>query len=522
MDDQAQIHELICRYLDSDCSAGELAVLDRLLSTDPSAATAFAKLAQFDSLIEAELKEQIHRDWLRQFLHGLHIADLLAEEAEEELAAAQAPKATVSECCDERPLDVDLPRIGKRNLHNYPGRRSNSSYRWTLPLSVAGFLAGVAALVLVATFNLRFPAHRPIEGNSPLVAARLTRAVDCVWSHETAAPTVGDELAAGRRVALNSGLAELVFQSGARAILEGPVTLEVRSGMGAMLHRGKVAVTVENPQARGFEIHTPGMTYTDLGTEFGVLVAQTGAQEVHVFRGRVQAEQGTERGARSGEQNSPPLILSAHEAVRIAAPDALGSPGRSIERIAADQKRFVRVIREPFPLYSTGVRLAHGEKDPHWQIVAISTDPAFKLKQALVAKVDPSYGYLAGSRATAQWIATAGTVPFMPDGCRWTLRTQFNLSGFDPATAQIEGRIAADDYVAEVRLNGVPMPLPERARAEGLPGTGAELRIDKGFVAGRNTVEIVVKNAVIKDAKGNRMAFYLEWKGTAARSEKRQ
>ena len=32
------------------------------------------------------------------------------------------------------------------------------------------------------------------------------------------------------------------------------------------------------------------MKYTDLGTEFGVLVQESGEQEVDVFRGAVQAE----------------------------------------------------------------------------------------------------------------------------------------------------------------------------------------------------------------------------------------
>ena len=81
-----------------------------------------------------------------------------------------------------------------------------------------------------------------------------------------------------------------MFQSGARAVLQGPATLEVASKTSALLQHGKVTVTAEEPDAHGFEIHTPGMKVTDLGTEFGVLVAKDGMQEVHVFRGSVQRQ----------------------------------------------------------------------------------------------------------------------------------------------------------------------------------------------------------------------------------------
>ena len=86
----------------------------------------------------------------------------------------------------------------------------------------------------------------------------------------------------GRRVGrrpqagFTSGLAEIIFENG-QTILQGPATLEVRSRSSAVLTRGKLSVTVEKPQARGFEVVSPGMKYTDLGTEFGVLVAENAA-----------------------------------------------------------------------------------------------------------------------------------------------------------------------------------------------------------------------------------------------------
>jgi hypothetical protein len=183
--------------------------------------------------------------------------------------------------------------------------------------------------------------------------------VDCRWEGN-AAPETGDDLAPGRKLSLKSGLAEIIFQGGARTLLEGPATLEIRSRMAAYLQQGKFTVTVENPLARGFEVRAPGMKYTDLGTEFGVLVASNGEQEVHVFRGTVQAEADSEsekggaatqriegggetvQPARPPVAPSPTLVLSANQALRVAAPEPSGKPVKPAERIEANAKQFVR------------------------------------------------------------------------------------------------------------------------------------------------------------------------------------
>jgi hypothetical protein len=164
---------------------------------------------------------------------------------------------------------------------------------------------------------------------------------------------------AGRTLQLRTGLAEVVFRNGVQAIVEGPAVFEICSGTAGRLTRGKCSVTVEDPLARGFEIRTQNMTYTDLGTEFGTLVAPNGEQEVHVFRGRVQAEQSSQQrpgskgpesqgqgatgsGSRVPVPRSAPLIVTAHQGIRVAAPNDSGKPGKPIELIAADEKQFVR------------------------------------------------------------------------------------------------------------------------------------------------------------------------------------
>jgi hypothetical protein len=357
--------------------------------------------------------------------------------------------------------------------------------------------------------------------------ARLIRIADCHWAIGSHSPHLGDDLEPGRKLVLLSGLAEFMFTSGVRVLLEGPATAEVTSRSSVMLRRGKLTARVEDPDARGFEVRTPGMKYTDLGTEFGVSVATDGVQELVVFRGavRAEAEGGDGETRRHGESSvaaSPRLllpasavILTANQAIRIAA------PGKPMERIAADERRFYRAA-ERFALFSTGVGLDRGAADPHWQLTEVSTLPHFKAQPAVVAIPDGSY--VPDNRAKAQWISNSKAKDAMPAGCRWTLRTHFDLTGFDPSSARIEGQVSVDNFLVEVRVNGMAVPIPTGNRDDFLLQKWLPLKIEEGFVSGENTLDIVIENGptfaqgsgnLIEHDPGNVMGLCVDWTGTA-------
>jgi hypothetical protein len=240
----------------------------------------------------------------------------------------------------------------------------------------------------------------------------------------------------------------------------------------------------------------------------------------------VQAE-GTTEGARgwglgAGDTNAPsspspqPLILSADQAIRVSA------PGKPIEQIKAEVKRFVRKMPalEPFALFSSGIGLDRGAADPHWSIIAVSTDPKFVRRPATVC--DRSSGYRADSPKTAQWISLTEVLQGMPEGCRVTFRTEFDLAGFDPATARIDGRSFGDDWVVEVRLNDRPVAISAVDKNTTL--SNVPLHIENGFVPGRNTLDVVIENG--SDARArpghNVMALYVQCSGAAIRLEDSQ
>ena len=99
---------------------------------------------------------------------------------------------------------------------------------------------------------------------------------------------------------------EITYDTGAKVILQGPVTYEVESATGGYLSVGKLTARVEsekrkrqcpNLQISSYPrsislvlVRTPTATVTDLGTEFGVEVSKKGYTTSHVFRGSVKSQ----------------------------------------------------------------------------------------------------------------------------------------------------------------------------------------------------------------------------------------
>src|SRR6185436_8990223 len=117
--------------------------------------------------------------------------------------------------------------------------------RWIGPLAAAA-----AVLLGVWIARVFFGPLQPGNGEEqPESVARLSGSKDCKWIG--AAPAPGDELARGRHLELESGFAELTFDSGAQVTLTGPAALDLRSAWEADLQRGTLKANVP-PEAVGF------------------------------------------------------------------------------------------------------------------------------------------------------------------------------------------------------------------------------------------------------------------------------
>src|SRR6185369_13163320 len=125
------------------------------------------------------------------------------------------------------------------------------------------------------------------KGATSKAVAMLNRVVDAQWNVASEAPRLGAPLEPGW-LRLQSGLAQIVFYSGARVVIEGPAEFQIVSPTETSFRNGKLIAEVP-PQARGFRVGTPQMNVTDLGTAFGLDVKER-RTELHVFKGSVDLE----------------------------------------------------------------------------------------------------------------------------------------------------------------------------------------------------------------------------------------
>jgi hypothetical protein len=170
----------------------------------------------------------------------------------------------------------------------------------------------------LANHPVRVPNANPETGFAPALpqsqlVGQITGIADCVWKEtedkvqgmdENAQRNLRSPVGLGDHFALHSGLLEITYNTGAKVILQGPVTYQVDSRDGGYLSIGKLTVRLEKKEQRTkneknavpgvsapaplFAVRTPTVVVTDLGTEFGVSVNEKQVVETHVFEGTVQ------------------------------------------------------------------------------------------------------------------------------------------------------------------------------------------------------------------------------------------
>jgi hypothetical protein len=174
-------------------------------------------------------------------------------------------------------------------------------------------LAACVALLATGWWALRFSHPGERQGATSKAVAMLNRVVDAQWNQRDEAPRLGAPLEPGW-LRLKSGLAQIVFYSGARVVMEGPAEFQLISGSEVSCRSGRLTAEVP-PQARGFRVSTPQMNVTDLGTVFGLDV-KARRTELHVFKGSVEfqttagaAKQDLKEGVGAVTENSHPARL---------------------------------------------------------------------------------------------------------------------------------------------------------------------------------------------------------------------
>jgi len=203
-------------------------------------------------------------------------------------------------------------RLADRELPSDLSQPAPRANRW---LSSLGWLtaAVVAAAVGVWAF-VSYNGHRDdrqqvVESDSGEVSrpdnsnnsqgtaiAMVTRVIRPQWKEGATALRPGQPLEK-QWIKLESGIVQIEFGSSARVTLEGPAQLRLDSESECFVQAGKLTVLAP-PAAANFTVKSSISEVIDLGTEFGLVVDESGEVDVHVLDGQVEvAIKGSGEGA---------------------------------------------------------------------------------------------------------------------------------------------------------------------------------------------------------------------------------
>jgi hypothetical protein len=332
-----RLFELVGTICDENGSPDEVAELDSVVFVDGRARRHYLRYCKMHSALRLELR-----------------ANRATQAVCQQIDAAS--NATGPDALDIVTVVAPAPTFPSTVI---PGTLGFFSSGWPVAYLIATVVVAVGLLV-----GSRIPTSRsvPIAQELPpavdgravpepgrLSVGQVTAMVGCRWAEGNARLAVNDDVAVGRKIKLESGLMEIAYDSGAKVILQGPVTYEVESNSGGYLAVGKLTARVEkggerrgergegdashaipNPKSQItapsppspllsplFVVRTPTATVTDLGTEFGVEVTRSGDTTSHVFRGSVRVQRATAEGTASTDghvvrENETVRVQSAH------------------------------------------------------------------------------------------------------------------------------------------------------------------------------------------------------------------
>ncbi len=230
------------------------------------------------------------------------------------------------------PQATFLPKLGDAFAAVFGSLVSPTGLR-RVGLSLAAIVGGI--FIALAAWRGLQPNARPVLPAG--VLAQIVALSDPVWADDGQPRHEGDSVQAGGLLALEQGLAEIVFASGATVVLEAPAIFEVIDGGTGKLGRGRLTATLVRPTGP-FAIHTPTAVVTDRGTQFGVEVDANGKTDVRVFQGLVELV------ALASLGTAEPLRLSAGNAGEV-------DPAGRISRIDAPaSKKFAMSVPKRPPV----------------------------------------------------------------------------------------------------------------------------------------------------------------------------
>lgn len=313
-----ELCEILWRIGDGSSTSDDVDRLEWLIGEDPTLHTFAARFAAMYGMLH----------WDRGF----------AAPCDRRQDAAAMPTARIS---PTNPREEVLPGMAVQAASGWFASGWPVAYLVATVIFAIGLAAGALVRVSAPTgvdvvqSPTLIPA--PVLTDSSAVA-RITGMVDCeledsgvrgrgsaTAEQESDVINRKSPIHLGDRLALKSGLMEITYDSGAKVILQGPVTYEAESRTGGYLSFGKLTARLEKTSLpspasgrgaggedalnastatnsrppnqksqianhKSFSVRTPTALITDLGTEFGVEVGAEGVTSTEVFAGSVTVQ----------------------------------------------------------------------------------------------------------------------------------------------------------------------------------------------------------------------------------------
>ncbi len=263
--------QLIDALIEGSLSPEQASAVEAQIASDSRLRDAYSQQLRMDTALRLLLKGEAEVS-CQDFAQGL-VARLRSEGAES-AQDRDFSKSVLTEILEEKEKIVPL--------------------RWPDFVKSAA-VAAVAALVVVLGLQMvdlggsgadDAELADKVSDISQDYLARVQSAQKAVWSKDSSAIRDDGWISEGM-IDLHDGVAEIAFNSGARAVVEGPARLSIESDNRTFLEYGKITADV-NEQSSGFTVNTPQMNIVDIGTRFGVTVNEAGDTEVHVMEGEVE------------------------------------------------------------------------------------------------------------------------------------------------------------------------------------------------------------------------------------------
>ena len=223
--------------------------------------------------------------------------------------------------------------------------------------ALLGAAAATAVCLLIAVFS--YPLWRASDstrangaGRKPSrqeetkpAMARVMRLIDVRWSDGRRKFSLGDSVKR-EWLHVSSGIVQLELSSGAALALEGPARLRIDSATECFVQKGKVVV-LGPPDLPEFTITSPGSRIVDVGTEFAVVVRESGETDVHVLDGEVDValldDQQRPVGGRRLVESEAATLSPAERRIR-----SLPFDGQSFERLRPSSLAHSQPLRMQF------------------------------------------------------------------------------------------------------------------------------------------------------------------------------